>query len=197
MLKKKDWKEMIQEFSDKVDKREKLIQGKIDDLQEQAQIIETKIKDNSGRMIELEMEGDTGGVATIKKENRDLRIELEGIQDAIEGYKSQLGTARDYYAKDLEKIRAAVNKAEEEHIQWGKDTRAKRDDLESKIDELKQQVEQINNELRFARTISEEMEWGYIKHIDPRVDSLKDYEKQNFIKSWMAGHDTERFFKEN
>ncbi|MED5015943.1 hypothetical protein P9847_01345 [Paenibacillus chibensis] len=197
MLKKKDWKEMIQEFSDKVDKREKLIRGKIDELKEQEEIIQTKIKDNSGRMIELEMEGDTSGVTTIKKENRDMRIELEEVQDAIEGYKSQLGTARDYYAKDLEKIRAAVNKAEEEHFQWKQDTRSRRDGLEAKIEDLKKQVEQINNEIVFTRTISEEMEWGYITRIDPRVDSLKDYEKQNFIKSWMSGHDTERFFKKD
>lgn len=189
MLKKKDWKELLQEFSNKVDKREQLIKGKIEDLKEQEEVIQTKIKDNSGRMIELEMDGDTSGVAAIKKENRDFRIELEEIQDSIEGYKSQLGTARDYYANDLDKIRTAANKAEEERLQQDKANYARLDELQAKIDELKEQMEKTRNELQFRRTTVEDLKWQF-HHIDPRVSKIPDYEKENFIKMWLAGEDT-------
>ncbi|PQP89669.1 hypothetical protein [Paenibacillus sp. AR247] len=195
MLKKKDWKELMQESIEKVDKREQLIQGKINDLQEQEEVIQTKIKDNSSRMIELEMDGDTGGVATIKKENRDLRIELQEIQDSIEGYKGQLGTARDYYAKDMDKIRAAANKAEEERLQQRKADHARLDELQAQIDELEKQMEKTRNELRFSRSVSEELtHFSYLNHIDSRAYSLSAYEQQSFIKSWLAGEDTESYF---
>lgn len=193
MLKKKDWKELLQEFSDKVDKREKLIKGKIDDLQEQEQIIQTKIKDNSDQMIELEMNEDTGGVEKFKKENRTLRDELEEIKDAISGYENQLGTSHDHYARDLDKIRVAANKAEEERIQRDQDTRSRRDGLEAKIDELKKQIEQINHELRFSRTTVEDLRWQ-LSHIDRRASKLPFHEQENFIKRWLADGDTESFF---
>ncbi|MEK5641940.1 hypothetical protein BK138_08510 [Paenibacillus rhizosphaerae] len=193
MLKKKDWKELLQEFLDKVDKREQLIQGKIDDLQEQAQIIKTKIKDNSDQMIELEMSEDTTGIEKFKKENRTLRIELEEIQDSIDGYKTQLGTSRDYYAKDMEKIRAAANKAEEERLQQYNANHARLDELQAQIDELKKQMENTRYELRASRTTVEDLKWKF-HLIDPRLGEIPSYEQENFIKIWLAGEDTERYF---
>lgn len=198
MLKKKEWKELIEEVGRKIDKREQMIESKIADLQEQGNSIQAKIKDNSGRMIEFEMEGDTAGVEVIKKENKELRNELEEIQDSIAGYQNQLGTSREYYAKDMDKIRAAVKKAEEERLQRDKIAFARLDELQAKMDELKKQMEKTRFELQISRPVSEELtSFQYIVLIDQRAYyQLKEYERQSFIKSWLSGDDTERYFKD-
>lgn len=198
MLKKKDWKELLQEFSDKVGKRELLIQSKIDGLQEQGAAIQTKIKENSNHMIELEMNGDMGGAEKVKNENRQLRLQLEEIQDSIAGYESQFGTSHDFFIKDLDKIRDAANKAEEERTQWRDDTISKRNDLEAKIKKFEEQILEINHELRISKTIKEELcRSSYLTLIDPRANSLSDYDKSNFMKCWLSGVETEHFFKRN
>ncbi|MHA2852851.1 hypothetical protein ACXZ7E_02605 [Paenibacillus lautus] len=194
MLKKKDWKELMQEFVDKVDKREQLIQDKIDELKKQGAIIQTKIRENSDQMIELEMNEDTNSVEKFKKENRNLRLQLDEIQDSISGYESQLGTSRDYYAKDWDKIRAAAKKAEEDRIIQEKAANAEIDDLQAKIDELKEQREQKKRKLQFSRTTIEELS-GQLRHIDPRAIQLSHYTQQAFIKTWLHGGNTESYFE--
>ncbi|WP_342439976.1 hypothetical protein NSS79_15210 [Paenibacillus sp. FSL L8-0436] len=196
MLKSKGWKELMQEFNDKVDKRESLIQSNIDGLQEKAQVIETKIKENSDQMIESEMNEDNNGVEKFKKENRRLRLELEEIQDSISGYENQLGTSRAFYAKDLEKVRIAANKAEEERIRRTDEIISKRKDLESEIKGIEKQISEINNELIFSRSVTDQMDnYSYLVTLDPRTKNLKDYGKGEFIKSWLSGDDVERYFK--
>lgn len=196
MLKKKDWKELLREFGDKVEKRENLIQSKIDGLQEQAKIIQAKIKANSDQMIDLEMNEDTSGVEKLKKENRKLRAELEEIQDSITGYESQLGTSRDHFAKDLDKVRDAANKADEEQKRWQEESVSKRKALEAEIEELTKQVKDINFNLQISRTAAEEMDsFHYLLHIEPRALDLKEYLRPGFLKSWLRGHDTADYFK--
>ncbi|WP_422657362.1 hypothetical protein ACK8P5_16570 [Paenibacillus sp. EC2-1] len=197
MLKKKDWKELLQEFSDKVEKREQLIQSNINGLQEQVAVIQAKIKENSDQMIEFEMsEDNTSGVEKFKKENRKLRLELEEIQDSIAGYENQLGTSRDFYGKDLDKIRDAANKAEEERIRLEQESFSKRDALKSKIKEIEKQINEIECETIGRSSIEILLNhYPYLATIDPRAYSLKDHGKHLFIRSWLAGHDTEQYFK--
>lgn len=186
MFKNKDWKELLQEFIDKVDAREELIQSKIDGFHEQGASINAKIRENSARMIELEMAGDTGAVEKFKKENQKLRLELEEIKDSVAGYANQLGTSRDQYAGDLKKIQLAAKKAEEERLEQERMSMARLDELEAEIDKLKEQMEQTKNELRYGRTTAEDLKWQF-RHIDPRVTKLPDYEQEQVIKSWLAG----------
>lgn len=196
MLKNKDWKELMQEFNDKVDKRENLIQSNIDGLQEKAQVIQTKIKENSDLMIESEMNEDTNGVENFKKENRRLRLDFEEIKDSIAGYENQLGTSRNFFAQDLDKIRVAANKAEEERIRWTNDTVSKRKDLESKTKEIEKQINEINYELRCSRSVTEQLDhYHHLTTLDPRAKTLNDYEKKSFINSWLSGDNVERYFK--
>ncbi|WP_019913185.1 hypothetical protein [Paenibacillus sp. HW567] len=196
MFKNKDWKELMQEFKDKVDKREVLIQSNIDGLQEKVEVIKGKIKDNADKMIEAEMNEDTNGLEKFKKENRKLRLDLEEIQDSIAGYETQIGTSRNLFVKDLDKIRDAANKAEEERIRWTDEIVSKRKDLESEIKEIEKQISEINNELIFSRAVTEQLEYSsYLIYIDPRSKSLKDYEKKSFINSWLSGDSLDRYFK--
>lgn len=200
MLKKKDWKELLQEFIDKVNKREELIQSKIDGLQEQAASIQAKIQENSDQMIDLEMNEDFVGVEKFKKENRKLRTELEEIQDSIAGYKSQLGTSRDHFAKDLDKVREAANRADEEQKRWLEESISKRKALEAEIEELTKQVKEINFNLQISRTAAEEMDsYHYLIHIEPRALDLKEYLRPGFLKSWLQGRDDteDQYFKNN
>lgn len=193
MLKKKDWKELLQEFTDKVDKRERLIQSKINGFEEQARVIKVKIKENSAQMIELEM-SENSNVERFKKENQKLRLELEEIRDSISGYENQLGTSRNFYAKDLDKVRDAANKAEEERLEEVKADYALLDDLEAKMDEIKKKMEQTRNKLQFSRTTVEDLKWNF-SNIDSRVTNLSYHEQEYAIKSWLSGGDIESFFK--
>ena len=187
MLKSKSWKELMQEFNDKVDKRENLIQSKIDDLQEKAQVIETKIKDNADQMIEAEMSEDLNGAEKYKKENRRLRLELEEIQDSIAGYENQLGSSRAFYAKDLEKVRIAANKDEEERIRWTNEIRSKKEGLESKIKEIEKEISEIVYELKCSRSVAEQMDNYYLlTTLDPRAKTLKELDKTFFIRSCIT-----------
>jgi len=196
MLKKRDWKELLQEFRDKVEKRENLIQSKIDGLQEQAASIHAKIKENSDQMIDFEMNEDFVGVEKFKKENRKLRTELEEIQDSIAGYESQLGTSRDHFAKDLDKVRDAANRADEEQKRWQEESVSKREALEAEIEELTKQIKEINFNLQIRRTAAEEMnQFQYLYSIEPRAVDLREYLRPGFLKSWLRGHDTADYFK--
>ncbi|MFF2907678.1 hypothetical protein [Paenibacillus sp. NPDC057934] len=196
MLKSKSWKELMQEFVDKVNKRENLIQSNIDELQEKAQVIQTKIKENSDLMIEAEMNEDTNGVEKFKKENRKLRLDIEEIQDSIAGYENQVGTSRNFFSKDLDKVRDAAIKAEEERKRWTEDTVSKRKDLESQIKELKNQISGINNELIFSRSVTQELEYSsYLGYIEPRTKSVRLHETKSLINSWLSGYSLDGYFK--
>lgn len=198
MLKKKDWKELMQEFIDKVNKREQMIQSKIDDLKKQERTIQAQIKNNSGHMIELEMNEDMSSAEKIKKENKQLRLQIEEIQDSIAGYENQLGTSRDLYAKDLDKIRTAVKKAEEERVQRGKDLFAEMDEVDEKIEALKKEREQLSNDYHFnnARKERHSLE-QYIEYLDSRAGTIEYADREQFILRWLSGNTDEidNFFK--
>lgn len=198
MLKKKDWKELMQELKNKVDEREQMISNKIDDLRNQGQAVQMKIKENNAQMIEFEMNEDMNSAEKIKKENKQLRLQLEEIQDSISGYENQLGSSYGHYAKDMDKIRVAVNKATEERVQHRKDLSARMDEVDGEIDTLKKEREKLLNEYHFSGAVTETSSLlSYIEYLDPRAKNIDYRDREQFILRWLSGdpNQIESFFK--
>lgn len=187
MFEKKTLQQHINEFTEKVQARESKINSKIIELEGEATAVRARIKNQNSQIVELDMADDQAGANKIRKSNRDLRLQLDEIQDAIEGYQSQL-EGSDQYSKELEKIREAGNKATQERIQKDKDLSEQRSAVEAQIDSLKDKLKQIQHE-QYVNSFSREIDTlrPVITYIDPRARTL-DYSKQEgFIERWLGG----------
>ncbi|SDF05102.1 hypothetical protein SAMN04488542_10571 [Fontibacillus panacisegetis] len=199
MFEKKTLQQHINEFTRKVDSRESKIHSKIRELGEQAASIQSQIKLQADKIVELELNsGSPEQIDAAKKSNRELRLQLDELQDSIVGYQNQLERDPSLYAKDLEGIRQAANKA-------AADRKREMEKLSSTVDDKKAQIQALEKELAQVRH-----EWNVLYHhddyytfssmlsyIDPRVTKLDHSKKEQFLKDWLSGSSSlERYFKE-
>lgn len=198
MFKKKTLQQHINEFRNKVDSRESTILSRIKSLEEQASAIQTQIKSQSAKIVDLELNGNNSGqIDDIKKSNRQLRLELEEIQESIEGYQNQLEHDPSLYAEDLEAIRQAGNDAISDRKKEMGELISKANDLESQIESLRKELEQIRNKWYILHQHNDYYTFSSIlSYIDPRVTKLNSTEEEQFLNDWLSGSSSlENYFK--
>lgn len=198
MLKKKTLQQHINEFRNKVDSRESKIRSKIESLEEQASAMQIQIKTQGAKIVELELSGNNSGqIDEMKKSNRELRLQLEEVQDSIGGYQNQLEHGPSLYAEDLEGIRQAANEAASDRKKEMEELMSKANDVKSQIESLKKELEQINHKWYVLYQYDDYYTFSsFLSYIDPRVTQLRDTEKDRFLKHWLSGSSSlENFFK--
>lgn len=188
----------ISEFKNKVASRESKVATKIRSLEEQASAIQVQIKSQTDKIVELDLNGDDPKkIDEVKKTNRELRLQLEEIQDSIVGYRNQLEHNSTLYDKDLEGIRQAAHKA-------AADRKMEKGKLDSTISDKEAQIQTLEKEVAKIRTeayILGQYDDYYtlssiLSYIDPRAAKLSHSEQDRFIKEWVSGSSSlDRYFK--
>lgn len=201
MFKKKTLQQHIDEFTRKVDSRESKIYSKIRELEEQASSIQSQIKSQSAKIVELELNGGSPEqVDVAKKSNRELRLQLEEIQDSIGGYQSQLEHGPSLYAEDLEKIRQAAKDATADRKKEMEELSSTIDDKKAQIKALEKELDQIRHKWNALYQYDDYYTFSsMLSYIDPRTTKLRESEKESFLRHWLSGstHNIERFFTED
>lgn len=196
MFTKKTLQQQINDFKEKVYARETKISSRISELEAEAASIKAKVKTQTAEIVELEMSGNSSDIGKLQKSNREMRMQLEEIQDSIQEYKDQLGDRTNPFVKDLEKLRIAGNKVTEERLKNEKALRAESAALETQIEDLKSKLEKINHELYASGAHTEVDTLKQIAvYLDPRATGLSYYEQNNFIKKWLGGSSLKNFFR--
>ncbi|MNW38873.1 hypothetical protein D3C74_159510 [compost metagenome] len=199
MFEKKTLQQHINEFTRKVDSRESKIHSKIRELEDQVESIQSQIKSQAAKIVELELNGGSPEqVDVTKKSNRELRLQLEEIQDSIRGYQSQLEHAPSLYAEDLKTIRQAAKDATADRKKEMEELSSKVDDKKAQIESLQKELEQIKHEWNVLYHHDDYYTFSsMLSYIDPRVTKLDHSKKEQFLKDWLSGSSSlERYFKE-
>lgn len=196
MFTKKTLQQQINDFKEKVYARETKISSRISELEAEAASIKAKVKAQTAEIVELEMSGNSSDIGKLQKSNREMRMQLEEIQDSIQEYKDQLEDRTTPFVRDLEKLRIAGNKAAEERLENEKALRAESAALETQIEDLKSKLKKINSDLYISGASTEVDTLKQIAvYIDPRATGLGFYEGKNFINNWLGGASLKNFFK--
>lgn len=197
MSEKKSLQQHINEFQNKVRAQESKIANRINDLKVQASKLRTTIKDQSSKIVELEMFEDSTGISELQKNNREMRLQLEEIQDSIQSYEEQHSNQKKLYAKDLEKLRTVANKAAEERIKEIDGLGLEAIEIESQIEALNHKLKQVRHEgyVLEMRTEVNDLK-QIISYIDPRANELDFFKKEQLIKNWLGNYPTESLFEE-
>lgn len=199
MYKDEVLKYRINVFKNKAASRESKVTTKIQSLEEQASAIQMQIKSQTDKIVELDLNGDDPKkIDEVKKSNRELRLQLEEIQDSIVGYRDQLEHNSTLYDKDLEGIRQVAIKA-------AADRKIEREKLISTINDKEAQIQTLEKELAQIRIdaylLGEYDDYhnliSIFSYIDSRASKLKGSEQYEFFKAWLSGHSKEGFFAKN
>lgn len=199
MYKNEVLNQRINEFKKKVDSRESKVDAKIRSLEEQASAIQVQIKSQTDKIVEFELNGeDPKKIDEVKKSNRELRLQLEEIQDSIVGYRDQLEHNSTLYDKDLEGIRQAAHKAAADRKKEMEELSAMIDDKAAQVQALEKELEQIRNKRYFLSQYDDYYTFSsLLSYIDPRAAKLSHSEQERFIKEWVSDPSSlERYFKE-
>lgn len=188
----------INEFKNKVGSRESKVYTKIQSLEEQASAIQMQIKSQTDKIVELDINGeDPKKIDEMKKSNRELRLQLEEIQDSIVGYRDQLEHNSTLYDKDLEGIRQAAHKAAADRKKEMEELSAMVDDKKAQIQAIEKELDQISHKWSLLYQYNDYYALSsLLSYIDPRAAKLSHSEQEQFIKEWVSGSSSlDRYFK--
>jgi uncharacterized coiled-coil DUF342 family protein len=197
MFGSKNLDELVKGFVEKYNSRVSKIEAKLRDLESGSQRFNAKIKELTGQLVQFEMDDDAAGADKCRKEIRRLRLELSDNEDLASGYREQLySAAGSFLEKDVDKIKAAAVKSEEER-------KERQQAIREEVEELKRQKRELDNKIdRLVNESTRSSDYLTIQTIKPVVQiaeqkfSKLDYSKQEaYIRKWMLGGDVEQFFR--
>lgn len=185
----------LSELVNQVLDKERKMKIEIHSLENENAELTASIKVQTNRLVECQMAGDGAGKEKHSKEIRKFRLRASEIEDILDAYRSRLehGLLSD---QEAQKVRDAAVKVSEARGKKLVEVRTKNDEIRDQIHRLEKQLEHGEAEYhRFHNTRVEETELSkIIGAIDSRAVKLDHITKVSFLRNWIVGNDTTKFF---